>query len=400
MQATSPEWNSHDTLEEQLNRPRVITLTIIIGSLLMMYWLVMPVVVGSLADSRGLGSDQLGLVASVFSGGFFLATFASMLWIRRVSWVWLVKLGSLGAMGGYALLLAEPGFPLLVVAHGVASFFSGIAYGVTMALIGDSRHPARNYALVFFVQVVLGMLANPLLPYFTEPAATMRLSAQCMIALCACCVLLAHLLPQRGCKNGAPTETTKLEAGIPNMWPVFAGLFAIVLIFTGDSGIWVFLERIGAEQFSREFGGTLVSINLVGGAVGSLSAAVLAERWGYWSPMLLAVFISLVSLLLFALFDSRSGLLLASLVNGWAWNFGSAYRMGLVARLDTSGRFTVLIPSMQTLGNTLGPLLMGALLVLGSYASAFITIGGLWLVALGIYYYAWLHLPEEDKDNA
>jgi predicted MFS family arabinose efflux permease len=207
------------------------------------------------------------------------------------------------------------------------------------------------------------------------------------------CHFLARGLPTQGCKDGKRAGR-RGGARLASL-PVFVALAAIVLVFTGDAGIWVFLERIGAQGHDREFGATLVSINLASGAIGSLSAAWLAERWGYLSPMAIAIGLSLVSLALFLADDYRGALMAASFVNGWAWNFGSAYRMALVARLDTSGRYTVLIPSMQTLGNTLGPTMTGLLLVNGGQTLAFSTIAGLWLAALMCYFYGWLGL----KDN-
>ena len=198
---------------------------------------------------------------------------------------------------------------------------------------------------------------------------------------------------EQGCKDGAQRSRTGAEQR-RHLLPVILGLVAIILVFTGDSGVWVFLERIGAEHHSREFGGTLVSINLAAGAVGSLTAAWLGERWGYLWPMLIAILLSQVSLLLFLPRELGPSLIIASFVNGWAWNFGAAYRMALVARLDTSGRYTVLIPSTQTLGNTLGPALTGYILVSWGYDTAFLLIACLWLAALTFYYYAWRTLKD------
>jgi predicted MFS family arabinose efflux permease len=383
---------------EQLNRTLVIMLAIVIGSLLILYWLVMPVVVGSLADDRNLAQDQVGYLASVYSGGLCLSTFASIFWIRKVSWVWLVKLGSLGVIAGFCIVQLSGSFPSLLMGHAIASFSTGIAYAVTMALLGDSNHPARNFALLFFLQVVLGTTVNSVLPVVSSPTDTLALCARSMMVVGVFCILFAHWLPRRGCKTDQPGSSTPGQQR-RYLLPVALGLTAIILVFTGDSGVWVFLERIGADQHSREFGGTLVSINLAAGAVGSLTAAWLAERWGYLWPMLIAIALSLASLLLFMPRESGASLIIGSFINGWAWNFGSAYRMALVARLDSSGRYTVLIPATQTLGNTLGPALTGYILVHRGYGLAFTIIAGLWLAALLFYYSAWRYLKDGRHDE-
>ena len=275
----------------------------------------------------------------------------------------------------------------LIAAHILASLFTGVAYAVIMALLGDSLHPARNYALVFFLQVVLGIAAGTGLSAFAEAEQVQSVAAAGMVLLASACLLMSGKLPERGTRYGVADGSTGGSRLFPAM-PLVLGLVAIVLVFTGDSGIWVFLERLGAEEHGRTFGGLLVSVNLASGAVGSLTAAWLAERWGYLWPMVVAILLSLVSLALFLLDQYRAALIAGSFINGWAWNFGAAYRMALVAKLDSSGRFTVLIPSMQTLGNTLGPALTGVLLLSG-LAAAFSVIAALWSAALLCYFFAW-----------
>lgn len=43
------------------------------------------------------------------------------------------------------------------------------------------------------------------------------------------------------------------------------------------------------------------------------------------------------------------------------WNFGVAYQLGLIATLDLSGRFTVLVTAFAATGAVLGPALGGVL---------------------------------------
>lgn len=381
--------------EHRLNNPLVIGITITIGSLLLLYWLVMPVVLGSLADTRGLREDQLGWLASCYSAGICAATFASIFWIRSLSWRSLVRVGATGVAIGFAVIINADGFVSLLVGHAIASLFTGIAYAVVMVLLGDSLNPARNYALVFFLQVFLGMGANLGLSLLVDAQLILRFAAGSMIIMSLICVVLASRVPVGG--NRAPTGDAKAANQVPRIvLPAIATLAAIVLVFTGDSGIWVFLERIGADSFNRAFGGQLVSINLAAGAIGSLSAAWLAERWGYLWPMVIAIGVSLFSLLLFLADGYRIALILASLLNGWAWNFGAAYRMALVAKLDGTGRYTVLIPCMQTLGNSLGPAMTGLLLVSGSYSLGFSVIAVLWVTALIFYYFGWQGLRRKS----
>lgn len=366
---------------------------IVIGSLLFLYWVTMPVVIGALAETRGYAEDSLGLLASLYSAGIFLASVSSMLWIQRINWVLLVKLGSLLSALGFALLLLSNSFVTLAMGHLVASLGLGIAYVVIMAILGEQEHQARGYALVFFLQVVLGVSASTLMTLTLTYAQIINFSAALMVIVGVVCALLAQWLPDGSRKSSDANPPQGLAFSLPPL-PVLLGLLAILLVFTGDAGVWIFLERIGSAQFGPEAGGLLVSVNLAAGACGSLTAAVVSERFGYLRPMVVAIGLSIVSVIMMAAAGSLWILVAASFINGWSWNLGAAYRMGLVSKLDVSGRFTVLIPSMQTLGNSLGPLLIGLLIVRGGYNLAFVTTAVLWLLAFAAYYPAWLRYRE------
>jgi len=117
---------------------------ILIGSLLFLYWVIFPVVIGALAETRGYAEDRLGVLASLYSAGIFLATVSSMLWIQRINWVLLVKLGSVLTGLGFALLFLDDSFTVLAIGHVIASLGLGVAYAVVMATLGDKDKPARG----------------------------------------------------------------------------------------------------------------------------------------------------------------------------------------------------------------------------------------------------------------
>lgn len=387
-------WVSAMNLARGSHRGGELPIAILIGSLLFLYWVILPVVVGALADIRGYQEDALGALASLYAAGMFVTTASSMLWIQRANWVWLVRGGSALSATGFAVLFIDDSYAMLAIGHLIASVGLGLAYAVIMAVVGDQEHPARGYALVFFLQVVFGVSASAAMTTSLSSAQIVATSNVIMIGVGILCALLAGRLPQHSQKTApAPKPAELVQTGrtvLPPL-PIVLGLLAILLVFTGDAGVWIFLERIGSARSSPEVGGLLVSVNLAAGACGSLTAAWVSERLGYLWPMVIAIGLSLVSVGMMAAAGSVAVLVVASFVNGWSWNFGAAYRMGLVSKLDVSCRFTVLIPSMQTLGNSLGPLMTGLLIVRGGYNLAFLVTAGLWVCAFAAYYPAWKH---------
>ena len=374
---------------DQSQITRNSTLAIVLGSALFTYWLILPVVLGVYSDVFDLQEDQLGVLASIYSLGVFITTLTSTLWITRFPRKHQVMVGALLSTVGFLLLTGHAtGDNLTLLYHLISSLGLGIAYAAMMAVLADSINPTRSFALLFFLQVVIGAIASLILTRAVSIGHTLLVVYTSMAVI----GLLSALLAVKFQEPDNTSESTGARPAhlgwVPSL-PIALGLVSILLVFTGDAGVWVFLERIGSAAEGRVLGGSLVSINLTAGAIGSLTAAWLASRFGFLLPMIIAIGLSVLSVALLNLSTSGSVLLLGSFINGWAWNFGAAYRMALVSHLDRERRFVALIPAMQTLGNAIGPSLVGTMIVWGSYNAAYWLVAMLWLAALASYYPAW-----------
>lgn len=364
-------------------------LAIVLGSVLFGYWLILPVVLGVYSDIYGLQEDKLGALASIYSLGIFITTLTSTVWLTRFRRKSQIVMGALlSALGFFLLLQHATGDDLTLLYHFISSLGLGVAYAAMMAVLADSANPTRSFALLFFLQVVIGVMGSLMLTRAVSAEQTLSVVYAGMAVIGVLSALLAT-------KFQEPDKARRVVASQPlrSRWapslPILLGLLSILLVFTGDAGVWVFLERIGSAVEDRKLGGNLVSINLAAGAIGSLTAAWLANRFGFLLPMVLAIGLSILSVAMLNLSTSDLVLLTASFINGWAWNFGAAYRMALVAHLDRERRFVALIPAMQTLGNAIGPSLVGVIIVWASYSAAYWVVAVLWLAALGSYYPAW-----------
>jgi predicted MFS family arabinose efflux permease len=364
-------------------------LAIVLGSILFTYWLILPVVLGAYSDNYGLQEDRLGTLASIYSLGIFITTLTSTLWITRFPRKSQVTVGALlSALGFWLLLEHATGDDLTLLYHFISSLGLGIAYAAMMAVLADSTNPTRSFALLFFLQVVVGVVGSQILTRGVSTEHMLYVVYASMAAIGVLSALLATKFQEPDGASRAFASPLMSSQWTPPL-PIVLGLLSILLVFTGDAGVWVFLERIGSAVDDRELGGSLVSINLSAGAIGSLTAAWLANRLGFLWPMIIAIGLSVLSVAMLNLSTSGLALLTASFINGWAWNFGAAYRMALVSHLDGERRFVALIPAMQTLGNAIGPSVVGAIIVWASYSAAYWLVAVLWLAALVIYYPAW-----------
>jgi len=164
--------------------------------------------------------------------------------------------------------------------------------------------------------------------------------------------------------------------------PIIYGLLAIILVLTGESAVWAFMERIAVENgLGSAMGVRAVFFSLMAGAVGSALAAIIAARFGRLTPMTIATILSLFSLVVFAAFGGSVAFIIAAMIYGAAWNFGAAYRMGLVASSDQSGKWTTLIPAFQMLGAIIGPIIAGQIAAKAGFRVVFLFSGAVWILA-------------------
>lgn len=374
-----------DTLDRRsasIERPSAHGAAVLISTCLMIYYSSMPAILGRAADSLQLQEQQLGLLGGAFAIAVALASLTSAWTIRRYNWRTQVRVGAGLAAVAYLIPLWLPGFGVLVACHFAAGLFAGLGYSVTIACLGDSREPARNYALVFLAHTLTASAITALLPRLAIGPHGFDYALQLLAGMALAGLVLANWLPRCGRPDRA-ARGGRLPAPPAGVLPA---LVVILLIYIGDGAVWAFAERIGIHGgWDAARVGSAVAASLLMGALGSAMAGLLATRWGYALPMTVVVAASVLSVILLQLTDSFLLFAAALAINGWAWNFGAAYRMGLVAELDTSGRYTPLISTTQTLGASLGPMAAGALVFDDSFLYVYMLASACWCAALGLF---------------
>jgi predicted MFS family arabinose efflux permease len=349
---------------------------------LMVYYSSMPIILGRAAESLGLTEAQLGYLGGAFAAGVTIASFASIVLVRRLPWRPLVLFSSLAAALAFLAPLWAHGFNSLLVFHVLAGLSCGVGYSVAIACIGHGPNPTRDYALCFVLQTLVGITVSYSLPRFTEPENSYN---QTLVVL-AIFASLAAIIGQRFPRHSPALSEGVAVAARALPLAVFSALFVIFLVYAGDGAVWAFAERIAVlGGLTPEQAGAGVGWSLFAGTIGSLSAAVIGTRWGFIKPMFIAILASVVSVIWLQYQHSALGFILAIALNGWAWNFGSGFRMGLVATLDRSGRFTPLITGMQLLGTTAGTGLAGMMVIDGDFRWVYLFASALWVLGMIIF---------------
>jgi predicted MFS family arabinose efflux permease len=335
-----------------------------------MFFLLMPLYIGALVDHLGFSESQSGMLASTELLGTCVASVLAMSWIRRVSWRLVAVICSgLLVTGNVFCFLGSYDTATFVGLRLLTGFAAGCLVSLACAGLGDTSRPDRNFALG-----VVGQLALSGTLFFLLPSAIADKGASAIFGCFALCAFLAMfgaiLLPPTGRQHAAAPLTQKMA------WKPLWGLFGGAAFFIANTAVWAYIERIGvASQLDGEFIGQVLGFSVLAALLGPLIAFWIDDRVNRFWIMLVAFLGELVCL---AFLEVGMSMVTYAVIVGlyqFCWNLWIPFQMSVVASVDITGRFAVLIPLFQAAGIALGPALAATFLLPGSYLPV-VVIGG------------------------
>ena len=317
----------------------------------------MPVMLGSLADTFSLGSQQLGLVGSSALGGFVAGSVLASLWIERVNWKLAAVAGAAVTALGY-LFTAKVSGEFLYAIWFVVGFGASTLYSLSIRVLSELPDKERAFGMRSAIELTITASVLFALPpliianwQYTGAAVTLAL----VIVVLG---IFAYWLPARGSSvvERQPFPHFKSAA------PAWAGLAILFVFFAGVSGLWAFLERMGQGVGSTptQLGFMFAALKLIGAGSAFVAGAV-GGKLGLRFPHIAVAVMILVGLFLLYVADSFE----VYAAGAWIWeagfSIGFCYQCAAVTRLDTSRRLVVFIPAALALGGTVGPGVAGFL---------------------------------------
>ena len=328
---------------------------------------VLPVMLGSLADSFKLDAQTTGLIGSICFAGYLVGTLGAPFWMNRVNWRVLTIVSAVGTAASFALSSQVSTLELLFVVWALIGFFASTMTCLGMRILSDLPDKVRAFGTRQGVELsvtaaVLFALPPLIISEYKYPGAALSLAA--VVAVLG---LSAFWVP-----TGAQTneEASPGAAATGAYLPAAAwqslGLFFIFLV--GNIGLWAFLERIGSSMqiAPAEMGIVFAVLKLLGGVAAFFTAAV-GERVGptraaWW--VVGAVGAGLVLL-------QTASAFIGFALGAWIWEFaftcGCVFHAASIARSDASGRAVMLVPAVFALSSMAGPGLAGQIVANGNY---------------------------------
>lgn len=328
--------------------------------------ILMPMLVGGVIDDFGFSEQQAGYMASLEGLGLVLASLVAALWIRKVSWVTMLG-AALVATALLNMLSANlhQFLPLLVVRF-LAGFTGGSIFALTVAALGDNRHPDRAFGIA---QVVQGAMM------FFAFAGAAHILAQWTVSglfymLAAAALLMLLALPRYPSAGAQRAAVRGAGGAAPNYTRlIWIGLLASFLFFSNIFGFWAYIERIGqGAGLAIETIGLALGASQFAAIVGAGAAALASDRYGRAAPLALALVGQMLVLwLLVGQFTTITFYLGAGLFQA-LFVLANSYQLGVISKIDLKGNFLVLVTGFQGLGAAVGPGIAAALIDNGDYS--------------------------------
>jgi len=339
-------------------------------------YLISPVLVGSAIDSLGLTSDQAGLLIASYFAGYTIITISAVAWLHRVNMraaAWLSSFVFITSLLIGTLMSDLTGAILTMLVGGAGA---GMLYGISITIVSQSDDPDRYFGFALASQLLLGSALLFAGPAYIGP----NWGYSGILAATAIFVaLMSIVIPWTPrAVSGTAIDDQGAGSSVP-ITSILTGIGAVLVWFTGYSGIYAFVERIGVDGgLSGHQIGLVLSLTIVTGLTGALGAAWLGDRYGKVKPHLIGAAGAVITVILLLGRPELVRYSFAIVFLTLSINFWLAYMLGGVAAIDTSGRFAVLVTAALGVGATIGPAIAGGLIANSNYlpmlAFAIVTI--------------------------
>ena len=329
-----------------VNRPAAILGVITLGVIGSIVFLLLPMLIGAFTENLSLTAAQVGLLGSADMSGMFIAAMVATGWIRTYNWRVIAALACGLLIVCHILSGFAQSFVPLFQIRVIAGFAGGSLMSIALTSLGDTRQPARFFALFIAGQLTLGGLGLWLFPGFLAQFGLGGVFGSLAVAVLGA-TLFIPFIPQQGRKiEPAKISSSKERANHHAMLPGLMALLACFIFNLGIMAVWAYLERMAnAAGLEASFIGSTLAVSLLGALFGALLAAVIADRWGRVKPLIITVVVQLIALLLLGGELSRNSFLAGVMLFAFAWNFPVPFQLAITVSMDVSGRLVVLFLS-------------------------------------------------------
>lgn len=340
------------------DKPGTVASVVALAAVISAMLLIAPVVVGALITRYGFTPQQAGMTISVELGAMSLAALPSLIWLPSAPWRGIIVAALLTMIAGNLLCAFVGSFAALAALRTLTGFAGGSIMVICLRLIATSRETERNFGWWTVGQLVLGaagLAALPrLIPQIGLPGLFFGL-AGCL----ALCLVATRWIPERDAGRNPGVAGSRGTLG----GTALLSLGAILVFYVALSGLWTYVERIGAAAgLSPARIGDDLTIASLCGVAGCVTAAWAGSRLGRKGPLVAGYALMMISIFVFAGSPGPWRYALAACGFKYAWTFALPFILASASDLDRDGRLMALANLMIGCGLAVGPAMIAAML--------------------------------------
>ena len=341
-----------------------------------------PAIVGAWVES-GFSDGQAGWLASSDNAGMVVASLLVAVLVNKLNRRSLAIAGI--AIGMLANLLATfvDSFQMLLAVRFFTGVGGGMIYALGVAALAASTHTARNFSILLFVQVSMGIVEINGVPLLYSIAGMDAV----YIALATALLLSGLTLPYLPARlNRVEVHSNVAVSGLPQIW-LWGCLLSVFFFYIAIANFWTYIELVGIDGgLSKTYITQVLTWTQLLSLVACAIAAWLSARVGQLPPLMVSL--AVAAFIMFTLSGPISALMFAIVLVLFfmVWSAIDIYQLGTLGKLDPGGRFPALLPAFQGVSLAVGPAIGAILLKIdGSYQSVFWLSGICALLAMAFY---------------
>lgn len=335
-----------------------------------------PFLIGTYIDHVGLSARQASQLLSIEIICISISNvIAALFWIHRANCRSWARTLLFVAMGLNLLCIVADSFSTLLMLRAAIGITEGSLLAIGFGLLGATHKPDRNFGFTFAASLTIGAVNVRIMPLYLESSGAtglfINLALYSVVAL-----LLSQWLARGRLHESRPHSPAEKGPGLSSaaVFPFAALIFLVIanyVYFIGQGGVWSFMERWGLQQdLHLENIAIALSLALVAGVSGGLTAAWLDLRLGRLLPMAASIILPIIAIFVLRYSEGFALFVIAACVFNFMNNFGHPYILGLASSIDKSSRLTVLSGALHTGGQATGPFLVGMLVTDTDFSNA------------------------------
>ena len=368
-----------DTNALSVDSWQTITSGIVLGTVGVLSFIVQPGLVQGFVTELGLSEAVANELAFSEMLGVALATYLSIVMIKKLNWRWMLGIALVIAVIGNLMSLLLLKSHLLGFARFVAGLGEGVVVSLSFTIIGLSQRTERNLALYLVLLLSYGALGLWLMPLAFD-----RIGLKGIFAIWATLTAMA-LLSVRYIPHSSQDHMTPRGTAVAISATMRGMALLGVLLFNLAIGIaWANLFLIGMliEPDEQKIANALLLSQFlaIGGAV---IPVFLEQKLGAIVPIAVCVLGSAAFMSL--LLGNPDYLVFTVVVCGFnfLWNMGLPFILSSIGEMDLSGTMVTKAIAIQMTGLGFGPLLAAFVLgQQGTFREVELLIVSLYLISI------------------